>query len=123
MRRIIQLCFAVGQVEVAFCEPMAGGEAYLYERKHHRHLDQHAYHRRQGGARREAEEHRGRGDGDLEVVGSAYHSGRRRIFVRQFEDPGKAVMASPKFIFTIIGYIMKKRHIAMGIDMTGASPT
>ncbi len=91
MRRIIQLCSAVGQVEVAFCEPMTGGEAYLYERKHHRHLDQHAHHRSQGGARRKAEEHRGRGDGDLEVVGSAYHSSRRRVFVRQFEDPGKAV--------------------------------
>ena len=123
MRRIIQLCSAVGQVEVAFCEPMTSGETYLYERKHHQHLDQHAHHRRQGGARRETEKDRGRSDGDLEVVGSTYHNGRRRVFVRQFEDPGKAVMASPKFIFIIIGYIMKKRHIAMGIDMTGASPT
>lgn len=123
MRRMIQLCLAVGQVEVALCEPMAGGEAYLYERKHYRHLDQHTHHRRQGSARREAEEHRGCSDSDLEVVRGADHGSRRRIFVRQFEDPGKAVMASPKSIFTIIGYIMKKRHIAMGIDMTGASPT
>lgn len=123
MRRIIQLCSAVGQVEVAFCELMTSGEAYLYERKHHRHLDQHAHHRSQGGARREAEEHRSCSDGDLEVVRGADHGSRRRVFVRQFEDPGKAVMASPKFIFIIIGYIMKKRHIAMGIDMTGASPT
>jgi hypothetical protein len=52
-------------------------------------------------------------------------------FMAQFKKSVKATglpllpafMASPKSIFTIIGYIMKKRHIAMGIDMTGASPT
>lgn len=88
---MIQLCLAVGQVEAALCEPMASGEAYLYERKHYRHLDQHAHHRRQGSARREAEEHCGRGDGDLEVVRGTDHGSRRCILVRQFKDPGKAI--------------------------------
>ncbi len=34
-----------------------------------------------------------------------------------------ALMTSPKSIFTMIGYIMKKRQIAIGMDTTGASPT
>ncbi|MBA7629551.1 hypothetical protein ES703_37050 [subsurface metagenome] len=34
-----------------------------------------------------------------------------------------ARMTRPKSIFTIMGYIIKKRHIAIGIETTGASPT
>ncbi len=34
-----------------------------------------------------------------------------------------AVSTSTKSIFTIIGYIIKNRHTAIGIDTTGASST
>jgi len=34
-----------------------------------------------------------------------------------------ALSTSAKSIFTMIGYIMKNRHTAIGIDTTGASPT
>ena len=34
-----------------------------------------------------------------------------------------ALTTSAKSIFTMMGYIMKKRQIAMGIDTTGAPPT
>ncbi len=34
-----------------------------------------------------------------------------------------ALRTSAKSIFTMIGYIMKKRHTAMGIETTGASAT
>jgi hypothetical protein len=34
-----------------------------------------------------------------------------------------ALTTSPKSIFTMMGYIMKKRQIAMGMETTGASPT
>ena len=34
-----------------------------------------------------------------------------------------ALMTSAKSIFTMMGYIMKKRQTAMGMETTGASPT
>ena len=34
-----------------------------------------------------------------------------------------ALMTSPKSIFTIMGYIMKNRQMAMGMDTTGAPLT
>ena len=34
-----------------------------------------------------------------------------------------ALTTSPKSIFTMMGYIIKKRQIAMRIETTGASPT
>jgi len=34
-----------------------------------------------------------------------------------------ALRTSPKSILTMIGYIMKKRHIAIGMDTTGAPST
>ena len=34
-----------------------------------------------------------------------------------------ALRTSPKSIFTMIGYIMKKRQSAIGIEITGASST
>ncbi len=34
-----------------------------------------------------------------------------------------ALMTSAKSILTMMGYIMKKRQIAMGMETTGASPT
>ena len=48
-------------------------------------------------------------------------------FIKRVRNTGfplfPALMTDPKSIFTIMGYIIKNRHIAMGIEITGAPLT
>ena len=72
-------------------KPALGSQADPHQHQHHRHLDQHADHGRQGRAGGEAEEHDRGGDRHLEVVRGADHRRRRGVLVAR----ASGVLASP----------------------------